>query len=95
MLINWLSDLDFVIPREACLLLNQWSADCDGISQKGITTAEVLDAILRDSDSDISDVDSGNTGTLPESETESDSDNHGRNVQPPRPTGKHFSYTLR
>jgi len=63
--------------------------------KKRITTAEVLDAILRDSDSDISDVDSGDTGTLSESETESDSDNHGRNVQPPRPTGKHFSYTLR
>jgi len=30
-----------------------------------------------------------------ESETESDSNNHRKNVQPPRPTGKHFSYTLR
>jgi len=31
--------------------------------KRQITTAEVLDEILRDSDSDISDVDSGDTGT--------------------------------
>jgi len=81
-----------VIPREACLLLNQFVREAQTAMASGkrqVTTAEVLDEILRDSDSDISDisdVDSGDTGT--QSESESDSNNHRRNVQPPK---KHFA----